>query len=484
MSKRGSLKELIYSLEKSEKRYLSLFTNLQSGDKHYLNLFKSIDKGYPQDIEFNDCSDLAVTKNYLGKLILKSLKSFTEGKTKHSELLHLLLEIEILFQKELYDLCRTKIKKGKAIAIKYESFNLLLEFLHWEKRVVNSLPKSSNRQAVGEVVRKEGEVLEMLNNLYQYNTFVEELMTSDLLDLEKMKAYLDHRLIKDASEAKSFAALILFYHLKYILFTVTNNGPEGRKALAELIELMEEQPHRIKENPESYLTTLHNLMGMMLYNKETNEALEALNKIREIPEKYGLKKQSYILRTFVKTYNVELELYRDLKDWERAGELMSEINQLIETHVIPNNYLLSFYYQFGYIHFQLGEYSESLVSINKILNTNFGDERSDLQTYARFLFLMIHFELGNITLLRYAVDNTRRFLKKRRGALFPFEKELLKFFSKLSVSSAYKYQTLFGKLSASLFKHHTEDQRSNILDYLDFESWIKKRLSKRRTTYF
>ena len=163
---------------------------------------------------------------------------------------------------------------------------------------------------------------------------------------------------------------------------------------------------------------------------------------------------------------------------------MSEINQLIETHVIPNNYLLSFYYQFGYIHFQLGEYSESLVSINKILNTNFGDERSDLQTYARFLFLMIHFELGNITLLRYAVDNTRRFLKKRRGALFPFEKELLKFFSKLSVSSAYKYQTLFGKLSASLFKHHTEDQRSNILDYLDFESWIKKRLSKRRTTYF
>ncbi|MEM6526078.1 MAG: hypothetical protein AAGF85_16615 [Bacteroidota bacterium] len=481
MSKRGSLNELVHSLEKSEKRYLSLFTNLQSGDKYYLNLFKAIEKGDPEDIEVNGGSALAVTKNYLGKLILKSLKSFTEGRTKHSELLHLLLEIEILFQKELYDLCQTKIKKGKTIAAKYESFNILLELLHWEKRVINSLPKSGNREAVKEVVRREGEVLEKLNNLHQYSAFVEELMTSDLLDLKKMERYQEHSLLKNASCAKSFGAFILYYHLKYILFTVTNNSSEGRKVLAELIVLMEERPHRIKENPEGYLTTLHNLMGMMLYNKETHEALGVLNKIREIPEKYGLKKQSYILRMFVKTYNVELELYRDLRDWGRALELMSEINRLIETYVVPNNYLLSFYYQFGYIHFQLGEYSESLMSINKILNTNFGDERSDLQTYARFLFLMIHFELGNITLLRYAVDNTRRFLKKRRGALFPFEKELLKFFSKLSMSPAHRYPSLFERLSASLFRHHTDDQRSNILDYLDFESWLEKRLDKSLT---
>ncbi|MEM7107697.1 MAG: hypothetical protein AAF519_05675 [Bacteroidota bacterium] len=477
MAKQGALKELIHSLEKSEKRYVSLFTNLQSGDKQYLNVFKAIDKGYPENIETGG-SDLAVTKHYLGKLILKSLKSFTEGKTRHSELLHLLLEIEILFQKELYDLCQTKIKKGKAIAINYESFNLLLEFLHWEKRVINSLPKSSNRQAVGEVVRKEREVLALLNNLHEYHAFVEELMTSDLLDLKKMEHYRNHHLLKSTSEAKSFAALVLFYHLKYILFTVTNNSPEGLKVLAELIALMEEQPHRIKENPEGYLTTLHNLMGMMLYNKETDAALTVLNKIREIPEKYGLKKQSYILRMFVKTYNVELELYRDLKDWSRAENLMAEITHLIQTHVIPNNYLLSFYYQFGYIHFQLSEYSASLVSINKILNTNFGDERTDLQTYARFLFLMIHFELGNITLLRYAVDNTRRFLKKRRGAPFSFEKELLKFFSKLSLSPRHKYPSLFEKLSVTLFRHHTEDQRSNILDYLDFESWLAKHLDK------
>ena len=127
-----------------------------------------------------------------------------------------------------------------------------------------------------------------------------------------------------------------------------------------------------------------------------------------------------------------------------------------------------------------GTATQTRASLNFAKISNMLLERMDLQTYARFLFLMIHFELGNITLLKYAVENTRRFLKKRRNKLFAFESVLLKFFSQLSLAPPYQYEDKFEKLSATLFHDHSDQQRSNILDYLDFQSWINAKLLKKK----
>ncbi len=483
MSKKGSLESLIKSLTKAEKRYFRMFAGLQSGHKNYLKLFNCLEaESNDSARQMGETLNLGVIKNYLGKLILRSLKNFNDGKTKHSEILHLLLEIEILFLKELYDQCFDRIKKGKKVARKYEQITLLFEFLSWERKVMNAVTVANKYVAMEKLLSEENEVLSILENKRQYDRLVNELMQQDFSNSQLMRDYLKHPLLKSEGCAKSFAALVLYYHLHYILHTVTMSGPKGRDIIYKLILALEATPYRIQDNPDTYLTALNNLMGIMLYNRETEGALGILKKIRAVPQKYQLKRQNATLKMFIKTYNVELELYRDLKEWDKALELMEEIQEFINRQTIPANYLLSFYYQFAYIYFQLKRYSDSLSMINTILNNNFGEHRVDLQTYSRFLFLMIHFELGNITLLRYAVENTRRFLKKRRGTLFAFEKELLKFFSKLSVSTTHKYTVLFQKLSSSLFRNHTEKERANILDYLDFHAWINEKLALRTSS--
>ena len=98
-----------------------------------------------------------------------------------------------------------------------------------------------------------------------------------------------------------------------------------------------------------------------------------------------------------------------------------------------------------------------------------------MQSYARFLNLIIHFELNNIFILKYSVDACRRFLKGKRE-LFDFEKVLLKFFSKLSMVHEEKYPFLFQKLNTDLFLKTPEKQKMDILDYLNFETWISRRL--------
>ena len=479
MAKKGSVEKMIHALDKGEKRYFKLFCRFQSGNKQYLELFDRIESNGSEDVQsIRALGDThrAVTKNYLGRLVIKSLKSYNEGKTKRSEILHLLLEIEILFQKELYDLCLHKLKKAKGIAFKYENHALLLEVLSWERRLINTTAtRDANRQKE-EIMELEAKTVDILDNYNQYNQLVHELLQKDFSDRALMLKYLQHPLLQSKDLAKSFSALILYYHLHYILHTLTRQGQEGRTALGALIKLMESAPHRIEDDPDAYVTALNNLMSMMLFDRQAGKAVPILKKIRNIPSQYHLKQKNYVQRIFLKTYNVELELYRDLKAWDQALKLMTEIRSFLDAAGIPNKYQASFHYQFAYIYFQLKEYSQALAMINHLLTENYGQDRTDLQTYTRFLLLMVHFELGNIIVLKYAVENTRRFLKKRRGSLLNFESTLLKFFAKVSLAPAREYKGHFKELAVALFQGHTEEQRANILDYIDFESWIHSKL--------
>lgn len=479
MAKKGSVEKMIHALDKGEKRYFKLFCRFQSGNKQYLELFDLIESNSSENnrpLKTLECTDLAVTKNYLGRLVLKSLKSYHEGKTKRSEILHLLLETEVLFQKELYDLCLHKLKKARRIAFEYENHSLLLEVLSWERRLINTTATEGAKRVKEEIMTLEAKTVDVLDNYNKYNQLVHELLQQDFSDRQLMLEYLQHPLLQSKDFAKSFSALTLYYHLHYILNTLTRQGKKGRTALEALIKLMESAPHRIEDDPDPYVTALNNLMSMMLFDRETGKAVPILKKIRSIPSQYHLKQKNYTQRIFLKTYNVELELYRDLKAWDQALKLMTEIRAFLDAQVVSNKYQASFHYQFAYIYFQLKEYSQSLAMINHLLNENYGQDRADLQTYARFLLLMVHFELGNIIVLKYAVENTRRFLKKRRGSLLNFESALLKFFAKVSLAPSREYQDHFKELSTALFQGHSKEQRANILDYIDFESWIHSKL--------
>ena len=88
---------------------------------------------------------------------------------------------------------------------------------------------------------------------------------------------------------------------------------------------------------------------------------------------------------------------------------------------------------------------------------------------------MIHFELGNNIVLKYAVDATRKHLRKKR-TLLNFEKVLLNFFSKISLSRNEKHEMLFQKLKENLFSKTEANKKIDVLDYIDFEEWIRNKI--------
>lgn len=484
MQKKDNLFFLIKSLSKSEKRHFKLFVSRQNGSKNYLRLFETIEAQnyYSEELIKNKFSkesfinQLHVTKNYLYRLILKSLRNYHSGLSKDTELKNLLLNAEILLTKEKFNLCDEELHKAEKIARKYEKLSILLQILSLKKKLL--LTKSTPPESAGqlnELIRQEEIIISLKKNQIDHWKSVSKMTAVFQNELE-WDDVISGGGLTDVPSSDTLHAQTLKYHILYTNKVITGKTGEAIELIDKLIEFLENYPERIEDEPGPYITALNNKTGLLVSLKKLDAVPEILKKIKSVPEKYKLKAKSNVsVKLYLRTYNIELELLRDTHQFDKALELIEEVkNYINEAPAVPPVYRLLFYYQFAYVNFMKKRYAKALKWTNEIVNTSFGTLREDIQSYTRFLNLMIHFELKNNFVLKYSVESCRRFLRKKRK-LHDFEKVLLNFFSKASTSLPEKHELLFEKLQEDLFKKTETPLKTSALDYLDFESWINEK---------
>jgi len=485
MIKSEQLFYLIKSLNKAEKRYFKLFATSSNENNNYLLLFDAIDK---QDIydenaikeKFHNktfVNQLHVTKNYLNQLILKSLRNFHSSISKDAEIKDLLRDIEILLKKELFQQCTQIIEKALKLATLYEKWPDVLNLLDIKRRLLLNTKGSS--QATNDLKQINDLELKALLKIEHISMYwdVSANLFSNLPDISRL---MESPYIKDESKADSLQAKTLYHYIWQTLSVVQGNPEQAREKLEKIIQIWEEQTNQIYEHPASYLTLLNNLVGLCISNKDYKYAEELIFKIRKMPDRYGLKSNNTIaVKAMLHSYNVELEMCRDTNQIKRGLKVSKDVQKYLEDSAltVPKSYHILVLYQIAYLHYLNDECDKALPFLNEIFSLKANEIRQDIQAYAHLLFLIIHFELGNITLLRYAVESCRRFLKKKRE-LQNFEKTLLSGFSRLSTISASEYEYQFIILKETLFEGMSEKEKLNVLDYLNFERWIEKNLKK------
>ena len=483
MVKKGNIFLLIKSLSKSEKRYFKTGLGEKAINKNYLKLFNIIDKQtvYNENEikkvfkEEKFVKQLHVTKIYLTELILKSLRNYHSNKSINSKIINLLNDLEILFEKELYDLVYYRIKKAEEVALEYERLPYLLEVLNWKRKLYKTKTGCIEREG-SDLVKQENETIKKLYALNDYWN-----LTLKIYDYTaNKKSFKNNPLLKNEKYATTLQSKILHYHILFTTNLINGNSQAAIDSITKLIELLEEHPNRITDDPGAYATALSNKISFLLVSKEWDKIPELIKKVREIPATYKLNSKSkFTVRLWVRLFNIKLEMYRDKKDIARGIVLIKEIQEFIEQHnqAVPDEYLLFFYYQFAYMFFLNKDHSKSLLWLNEIMNRNFGRLHEDVQSYARILGLIIHFELNNIIVLRYAVVSCRRFLKKKKN-LQEFETILLRFFSRLSTVRKDEYAELFRNFYKNLFGGEEIKVSDNVLDYIDIKSWLESNINK------
>lgn len=489
----NKLFRLIKSLSGSEKRYFKLFVhNGKTGKENkYIQLFDAIEAQEVFDesmlkqsiyadapIESRKYSEL---KSYLYDLILKSLQAFDEKTSVDFRLKNMLQGVRVLYKRMLFEDCKDLLQKAKKLAYRFEKFNAILEILEWEKQIAyaksdidylnKNLPQIEEEEGLCQA--KIAEILKLRN------LFLEFLLAlrMDALRKKQRRTALEKEVqdlqIEDADQLQSHRAKIWYYRVMSGYHYLTNNSQDFYLANKQLVTLLESAPALLNEDLTEYISVLSNLTmssGKMGKYEEVELYLKKLKKLKPktIDDELKIHRQYYTnkFRLCIMKGDFELGL-QELENHFR--EVRKFDSRLFERSV--------FYFQYFYIYFGTGQYEKALDYLNQWLNQPKTVERQDLQSLARILNLILHYEMGNALLLESLLRSTYRFLNKR-NRLHEFERKMVGFIREaIQLQSKKEVRKLMEELKREFKSLSLNGTEKAMLQLFDIEAWLDSKIS-------
>ena len=477
MKKYEELYVLIKSLGTAEKRH---FTQSVTGakQKNYLRLFKAIDRQEQYDeaairLTFKGetfLKQLHVTKHYLKQLILKNLRNFHRT-SRYAEIHDLLRNAEILYNKELYTLCRQEIDKAHRLALAYEFDVLLLEILDWKKKLVQIL-RPGELDEVKHIQGVQKTTLDRIDETFAHVGLT--VATTASYGRPEILHELDESILE--VEPQSLEAKVHYFHSRFHLALLNEEKTKAAKLMHELIALLESNDMRLDENPRLYFSTINNALAFYTYGKQYDTALALIEKARtRVMSIHQGAYRKIATKQILRMLNIELEIYRNNLPLIRP-QIIEEIAGYLDVRPdpVPEVYRPLFYFQLASIQFRKQNLHDALTWLSRLINLGSRAARQDLQLYGRILNLIIHLELNNVFVLGYFIDNTRRFLKSRKINEEWIDR-MIRFFSRMRNVPDYEFSDAYHALKVALFPNGKSLIPVEALDYVDIRAWLDRK---------
>ncbi|MEO8209518.1 MAG: hypothetical protein ABI840_03070 [bacterium] len=478
---------LIKSLSKSEKGYFLKASGKSSGENsQYIKLFNVVDslKIYDERkiktiLKDEPCiRQLHVAKNYLYKILMRSLYLFNSESSSNYKCAEAVGNISLLYAKGLYNDCAKEIRKAKAFAHKKGKYENLLEILRWEsilmfRELTASIPNN--------IIEEESKAAEIIQNQVGYRRLYHEIFSlmrekGSIRNKDEKKLYIEimsDPLLKSVDNALCFESKILYYKIYTIYSSAESDDKKCFTYAEKLVKFMTQHNEFLNDFTNEYVFAMVQKLTSSFNMGEYKKALAISKELRGKKIKY-IEQKEYI---FYSTYVIELFVYIVDCEFEKGLKIIPQIeNELKILSDEINAARLTLYRYIFYIYFGLEDYSTSLIWLNKILNANL-HKRQDLYSLTHILNLIVHYELNNVDLIHNAVINTYRNLYKRKK-IYKFESEILKFIRKISnIADASQLREEFRILRLEILKLVDDPYERIPLQYFDFISWLDSKIS-------
>lgn len=492
--------KLIKSLTKSEKRFFKLSSALQSGEKNYVKIFDFIDSqdDYDEDAlkqEFKGetfVKHLSSEKNHLYKIILKSLRSYYSEESVASILKQEIKNIEILFNKALYQECGKFIQRAKKMAEESEEFYYWNEIISWEKKLKEeAYDHGFVAEDLTNLIAEEESVIESLRNLAEYQIIYSKInhifrsggFIRNEFEEKQVEAIADYHLIKGKNTAISQRASSMCYYIKGLCAATNRNFIDSFQFFNKTRDILDRHPIIKQDLRNRYIQTLTFLLRCYIDSKQFDEAEKILQDLRGLKNEKGFNSIDTEFRIDSNAFFFELLWLQRQGRFQDSIKLLVELNSFIENYkdiITKEQYIVIQYYA-AVSYFAVQDYKKALTFVNEILNDNELHIRQDIYSFARIFNLVLHFELQNYDFTEYVIKSVNRYLTKH-GRDYATETMIIRNIRKLSKNIIPDEQhAIFMELEKELADVYSDHHQQVIQEYFNLSAWVKSKVN--RTSY-
>ena len=487
--------DLIKSLTKSEKRFFKLSSSLQQGEKNYIRLFDAIEEqeNYDEEkIKSKFKKEIFIQhfpseKNHLYKQILKALRAF-HSENSISNILRLELKnIEILYKKALYKECAKFVSRTKKLAIEHEKFYYTFELINWEKQLLEEEYETGGfDKDLDELISQETECIQKLRNLAEYHMIYSRVnyvirrggFARNDEERRIVNELENYHLIKGKNTALSSRAATICYYIKGVCNAFNRNYDEALINFKKVKDIIDSKLHLKPDLAQRYVRTLNLILTSYIELHEYERAENIIQEIQDLEEEDGFTDTNTSLRIKTTVMISTLQICNKTGNFEKGIALIPDCIKLLEKNAnkINKEQIIEFYINISGIYFINKDYKESLYWLNKVLNDNEKHLRRDLFNFARVFNLVLHFELGNYDLLEYVIKSTSHQLTKDENN-YKAETLVVKHVRKLIKNTNEKTRfESYGEMKKDLEKLFADNQEKVLLDYFDILAWVESKI--------
>ena len=424
-------------------------------------------------------------KVHLYKQLLASLRLLKSADSIDLQLNEQFDYAHILYKKGLFSQSLKILDKAKETAKANQKFNFLTLVLALEKRIemlhITRSMQSRAEQLSAETmeVTSRIDMVAKLSNLalQLYSWFIKNGHARNEKDELAVKQFLKDQLPGNAEEQTGFyEKLYLFQSYSWYAF-IRQDFLMYYRYSQKWVDLFEEQPLMKRVETGHYIKGLHTLLNAHfdLRNYEkftiTLHQFEAFAKTERV-----IDHDNFRIQAFVYITNAKINQHSMLGTFKEGLLLVNSIEEKLNEYAlfIDNHRIMVFNYKIAALYFGSEDYGTCIDYLQKIINQQL-DIRDDLQSYARLLHLMAHFEMGNYDLMEYLTKSVYRFMAKKQHVTV-LEEEMFKFLRHSFQLPRNKLRAELETFLQKIKKFEKNRFETRAFAYLDIISWVESKV--------
>lgn len=494
---------LVKSLSGNEKRFFKLQSAALEGEKTYLRLFEILDKAPENDNEKIRLKlDPNMTKgrfskekNQLASLIIKQMNRYQHKHSAHLQISELIGGVKFLFDKGLYQDSRKTLNKAIKLIEKYDLEAYKFIAFSWEKRLFEIGAYTQNQSTASSIAKAQRAAFTEHINTTEYSNLYDQITTfritygriRDQKARDAISKVMEHPLMHEANSNTSFNAEYYRLQTHFNYHELLGNWKEAIIYAEQLLTLLEGHPNQLRIHYEPYISNLFNLLRCQMRSTQFanfdgdwsihDSFYSYLRKLANLTDTDIYNSiRSETLATWHETHvkHIKLNYCGMMLLFEEIVSMADEIERFIDKHAHADSLdRLSFAINVSTAAFFCEEFRLARKWLNKLLNSQEMNVRSDLYNFCRVYNLLVNFELKDFDQLEYISISTKRHLRSR-NAFFKVEDLLSGFFLKEAISFTSRTDIVegFESLKLQLKPLMQDPNERRVFEIFNFMDWI------------